>query len=107
MWKKVQRAKQMIKRKNEYSLKDVIEELINSYHLSGKLKETRIINSWEKVVGGIFAKHTTNLSIKNGILYVKLDSSVLRSELAMARSKLVDMLNKEVGEKVIEDIIFR
>ena len=69
--------------------------------------ETRVIDSWEKVVGGIFAKHTTHLSIKNGILYVKLDSSVLRSELAMARSKLVEMLNKEVGEKVIEDIIFR
>jgi len=97
----------MIKRKNEYSLKEVIDELINSYRLKGKLQETRVINSWEKVVGVVFAKHTTHLSIKNRILYIKLDSSVLRSELAMARSKLVEMLNKEVGEKVIEDIIFR
>lgn len=97
----------MIKRKNEYSLKEVLDELIKTYRLEGKLLETRVINSWEKVVGGIFAKHTTHLSIKGGILYVKLDSSVLRSELAMARSRIVDMLNKEVGEKVIEDIVFR
>ena len=97
----------MIKRKNEYSLKEVLDQLVKAYRLEGKLLETKVINSWEKVVGGIFAKHTTHLSIKNGILYVKLDSSVLRSELSMARSKLVDSLNKEVGQKVIEDIIFR
>lgn len=97
----------MIKRKNEYSLKEVLDELIKSYRLEGKLLETKVINSWEKVVGGIFAKHTTHLSIKNKILYVKVDSSVLRSELSMARTKLVDSLNKEVGQKVIEDIIFR
>jgi len=107
LWNKEPHAKQMIKRKNEYTLKEVLDELVNAYRLGGKLQETRVINSWEKVVGGIFARHTTSLSIKKGILYVKLDSSVLRSELAMARSKLVDMLNKEVGEKVIEDIIFQ
>lgn len=107
MWIKVWPENQMIKRKNEYSLKEAIEELIKSYHLEGKLQETRVINSWEKIVGGIFAKHTTHLSIKSGILYVKLDSSVLRSELALTRSKLVDMLNREAGEKVIEDIVFR
>ena len=97
----------MIKRKNEYSLKEVLDQLVKAYRLEGKLLETRVINSWEKVVGSIFANHTTHLSIKNRILYVSLDSAVLRSELSMARSKLVDSLNKEVGEKVIEDIIFR
>jgi len=97
----------MIKRKNEYSLKEVLDQLVKAYGLEGKLLETRIINSWEKVVGRILARHTTHLSIKNRILYVSLDSSVLRNELSMARSKLVDSLNKEVGQKVIEDIILR
>ena len=97
----------MIKRKNEYSLKEVLDQLVKAYRLEGKLLETRVINSWEKVVGGIFANHTTHLSIKNRVLYVSLDSAVLRSELSMARLKLVESLNKEVGEKVIEDIIFR
>lgn len=97
----------MIKRNNEYSLKEVIEELINTYRLGGKLQETKVINSWEKVVGGIFAKHSQHLSIKNKVLYVTMDSAVLRSELTLSRSKLVEMLNKEVGEKIIEDIVFR
>lgn len=75
--------------------------------MEAKLDETQLIGSWEKVVGGIFAKHTEHLSIKNKILFVKMDSAVLRSELVMARSKLVEMLNKESGKKVIEDIVFR
>ncbi len=96
-----------MKRKNEYSLKEVIEQLIKTYRMESKLDETQLISSWEKVTGGIFAKHTEHLSIKNKILFVKMDSAVLRSELAMARSKLVDMLNKEIGKKIIEDIVFR
>ena len=96
-----------MKRRNEYSLKEVIEELVKAYRMEDKLDETRLINSWDKVVGAIFAKHTEHLSVKNKILYVKLDSAVLRSELVMARSKLVEMLNKEMGKKVIEDIVFR
>lgn len=96
-----------MKRRNEYSLKEVIEQLIKAYRMEAKLDETQLIGSWEKVVGGIFAKHTEHLSIKNKILFVKMDSAVLRSELAMARSKLVGMLNKESGKKVIEDIVFR
>jgi len=96
-----------MKRRNEYSLKEVLEELLKAYRMEDKLEETRLINSWDKVVGGIFANHTQHLSIKNKILYVQLDSAVLRSELVMARSKLVEMLNKEAGKKIIEDIVFR
>jgi len=96
-----------MKRRNEYSLKEVIEQLVKAYRMEAKLDETQLMSSWDKVVGGIFAKHTEHLSIKNKILFVKMDSAVLRSELAMTRSKLTDMLNKECGKKVIEDIVFR
>lgn len=97
----------MIKRENEYTLKEVLQELLKAYGMEDKLLEAQVINSWEKVVGGIFTKHTRRLQIKNRILFVSLDSAALRSELAMARSKLVEMLNKEVGKKVIDDIVFR
>lgn len=97
----------MIKRENEYTLKEVLQELMKAYRMEDKLQEAQVINSWEMVVGGIFARHTQKLQIKNRVLFVSLDSAALRSELAMARSKLVEMLNKEVGSKVIDDIVFR
>lgn len=93
-------------RNNEYSLKQVIDELLNYYQLRGKLNETRLIQSWEKVCGSLINRHTENLFISNGKLYVKVDSAALRNELSYARSKLVISLNKSVGSEIINDIVF-
>ena len=96
-----------MKRESEFTLKEVINQLLNAYRWGNKLDEVKIVESWEKVVGGIIGRHTVNMSVRNKILYVKLDSSVLRSELHMAKSKIVQSLNKEVGKDVIDDIVLR
>ena len=97
----------MIKRDNDYTLKEVIEQLLKAYRWDDHLDEARLKDSWEKVVGGIVGKHTVNMAVKKKILYISLDSSVLRNELHMSRSKIVKMLNDEVGKEVIDDIVFR
>ncbi len=96
-----------MKRKNDYSLKEVLEAFVKAYRMEDKLNEAELINSWDKVVGPIFSKHTQHLNIKNKILYVKLDSAALRNEMMMARGMLVKMLNRETGKKIIEDIVLR
>ena len=95
--------------KNDYShsLQEVLEQLIKSYRWSGKIDEQKIIDSWRTVVGNMINNHTTNLQVKEKTLFVSLDSSALRSELMMARSKIVDSLNKEAGSKIVDDIVFR
>jgi predicted nucleic acid-binding Zn ribbon protein len=95
----------MIKRDNDFTLKEVIERLRKVYNWDTSLDEANLKNSWEKVVGGIIGKHTLNLSVKNWVLYVNLDSSVIRSELQMSRSKIVKLLNDEVGKNVIDDMV--
>lgn len=99
----------MINKKGDFShnLKDVLDELIKSYRWGGKISELRIKESWTKVVGKMIDRHTTHMQVKGKILYVNLDSSALRNELMMARSKIVESVNKEVGKKVIDDIVFR
>ena len=59
------------------------------------------------VVGETIARYTTNIYIKNQVLYVHLSSSVLRQELMMSRQLLVRNLNAQVGSQVIVNIIFR
>ncbi len=97
----------MPKRDYDYTLKEVIEQLLRAYQWDERLDEARLKDSWEKIVGGIVGKHTTGMAIKKKILYVSLDSSALRNELMMSRSKIVKMLNEEAGKQVIEDIVFR
>ena len=95
-----------MKDNNDSKLGNVLEDLFKAYGWTEKMDGVRIVNSWEKVVGGIFAKHTTNLYVKNKKLHVSLDSSVLRNELYMERSELVKKINTEIGKIVIDEVVF-
>ena len=59
------------------------------------------------VVGPVITRYTTNLFIKNQVLYVSLSSSVIRQELMMGREMLIRNLNAQVGSQVIVNIVFR
>jgi len=96
----------MIKKSNQITIKEAIQRLISSYRMDEKLGEVQIVNCWEKVVGKMITKHTQKLYVKKKKLFVKLDSPALKEELSFSKSKIVNMLNKEVNAKVIEDIVF-
>ncbi len=96
----------MIKKSNESTLGEAIQQFIDSYRIDDKLREVSIINAWESVVGKMIASHTTKLYVKKRKLHVKMDSSVIVNELKYARKKIMTALNKEAGRNVIEDIVF-
>jgi len=95
----------MFKKPNEIFLGEAIRGMIDYYNLKHRMGEAGVIAAWEKVVGTMIARHTTNLYIKRRRLYVVLDSSVIRNELAYAKSKLAKMLNHEAGEHVIDEVV--
>ncbi len=95
-----------MRRKQTISLGDAIAEVIKLQKLDKRLYETRLLDSWQEVLGPAIANYTENKYIKNKVLYVKLSSSVLRNELMMSRSQLLEALNKKVGADVIIDIKF-
>lgn len=95
------------KRKAEISpLKDAIDEMLKAYKINGKINETKVLESWEKLMGRTIAARTTDLKFRYKKLYVTLNSAPLRQELAMSKSKLIELLNKDFSEKVVEDVIF-
>ena len=90
---------------NEQSLKEVIQDLLNAYRLRGKLKEIKLINSWEKVMGKTIANRTSEVFIRDRILYIRILSSPLKQELHFNRTKVIKMMNDESGEEVINNIV--
>lgn len=92
---------------NEFKLGDALRQMMKTYKLEGRLKETHLINSWGKVVGRMIDQHTSNLYIKDKKLFVQVDSAALRNELSYAKTKIITALNKEAGGEVIVDIVFR
>lgn len=97
----------MSSRDNDRILKDAIRELLETYKLSGRLHEIDVVNAWPAIVGPSLARYTKNIYIHRQVLYVVIESSVVRNELSMARSSLLKALNKGFDEPVITDIIFK
>jgi predicted nucleic acid-binding Zn ribbon protein len=95
-----------VKQSNYQPLGDVIRQLLKEYRLDTQLNENRLKASWEKVLGKLVANHTVSLSVKNRILFVRLDSAALRNELNYSRENIVKALNSEVNADVIEDVVF-
>ena len=96
-----------MRKKNTELLRDVIGQVLKANHLDKQLNEKRLIDAWPKILGENILKYTTDLNIKNRILYVSLSSSVLRHDLFLSRDEIKNSLNKNVGVEVIKEIIFR
>ena len=96
-----------MRRSKTISLAEAVNDYIKELNLGGKLNEIAVINSWEEIVGKAISSRTTKIFIKDHILYVHLNSSVVRNELLMLREALREKLNKNAGSEVIIDIVLR
>jgi predicted nucleic acid-binding Zn ribbon protein len=94
-------------RHNEYTIKDLVDKMLQVYGLDRKLAEQKLISSWESVMGSVIAKHTKDIFINKQQLFVTLDSSALRNELSLAKSKIITMMNEAAGEAVINELILK
>jgi predicted nucleic acid-binding Zn ribbon protein len=96
-----------MRRSKTISLAEAVKDYIREMNLGDKLSEVGVINSWEETVGKAISSRTTKIYIKDHVLYVHLNSSVVRNELLMLREALREKLNQKAGSEVIKEIVLR
>ncbi|MFT5749699.1 MAG: hypothetical protein ACI93S_000960 [Ancylomarina sp.] len=96
-----------MRRSKTQKIEELVKTILKEQGLDVKLKELELIKTWEKVIGKNVSNATTDLYIKNRKLFVHVRSSIVRSELMLIKTGLIQALNKEVGEKIIDDIVVR
>lgn len=96
-----------MRRSKTITIAEAVKDYLKEMNLEGKLREINLIGSWEEMVGKAIASRTKKVYIKDGILYVHLSSSVVRSELLMLREALREKLNERAGTEVIKDIVLK
>ena len=67
---------------------DLLEEFFKRPYVAAKVAEGKLPDTWRAVVGDRAADFTTELKLENHILYARIQSSVLRSELFYQREAL-------------------
>lgn len=85
----------------------VIDRMLKAYGLDGKMKEMDIVNSWEELMGKAVANRTENIFIKNKVLHLKLNSSVMRDELLFGKQVIIERVNQKAGFEIVNDVWFQ
>lgn len=87
-------------------LKNLIDRFLKSYRLDKKMKEMDVINAWPEMMGIAVANRTDKLYIRNKVLHVKMNSSVMREELANGKQIIILRVNEFAGSQIINDVWF-
>ncbi len=86
-------------------LGDLIKEFYEQHRGAAYVDGVKVIEAWSKVGGAFIASHTIDLSIKNHVLFIRVDSDALRSELSYSKSLLMKNLNEMVGKEMVKEIV--
>ena len=85
---------------------DLLEEFFARRYVAAKVAEGRLPDTWREVVDAV-ANLTTDLRLENRILYVRLQSSVVRQELFYQREALRDRINEVSKVRLVNAVIVK
>ena len=96
-----------MRKSNQQSIGIVIKKLLKDQKLEGRLKELDVLELSKELLGKNLMKYINDLSIKNGTLIIKVRSAAVRNELSYQKSGIIKQINKQVGNKILKEIILK
>lgn len=80
--------------------------MVEAYGHTDKMQEMQIKWAWKRCMGPYILQHTQNMVFKKGKLTIYTDSSVIRSEMNMVKSNILQKINQEIKQNLVRDIEF-
>jgi len=90
-----------IERKNAQLIGDVLPQCIKMMGLSSGMNTHVIFKAWDDVSGA--KQYTLNRFFRSGVLYITVNSSVIRSQLYFQIDVLKDKINEYLSNEAIFD----
>ncbi len=94
----------MARNENQESLGEVINRMLEMYHLKSGLTEVTIRSEWENLVGALIASRTDEVFLRGQKLVIRLSSAALKQELHYQRQDIADNINRHFGRRVVETV---
>ncbi|MGH7407110.1 MAG: DUF721 domain-containing protein [Candidatus Methylomirabilales bacterium] len=88
-------------------LRIVLAETLRALELERPLKAASLQDLWPEVVGPEVAQRTRPGALSRGRLTVLVTDSVWLHQLAMLKPRLIEALNRRLGEPLVQDLFFR
>lgn len=86
---------------------DILDEFFRRPYVAAKIAEAKLPDFWREIVGDRVAAITTELRLERHILYIGIQSGVVRQELFYRRDYLLAELNRRAGMQLVNAVIIR
>ncbi len=86
---------------------ELVDDLFRDPVIRRKIAEGRLPDTWREVAGPMVASCTDDVAFKNGILTVRISSSVVRHEVFMQRTFLREAINRRAGATLVRELLIR
>ncbi len=96
-----------MRKSDSQPLSEVLREYIKEMRFDRKLKEVDVVQSWQGLLGNTIARYTRNVYFSKGILFVEINSPIVKNELIMIREEIRSRLNSQAGEEIVTKIVFK
>lgn len=98
----------MSRKENDHvSMQDALSAFLKKNNLQEGMDKVDVRTAWNNLMGNGVQNYTTGVELKRDTLFVSLSSSVLREELSHGKTKIIKMLNEELGKELIKKVVLR
>lgn len=85
------------------SISQALVAYIRESGLEQSVLDVQIEEVWPKVMGETVRKLTRSVEVRDGVLYVRVNSAALKTQLFENRFELISKLNEAVGAPALRD----
>ena len=90
---------------NNNEIKNLLDIFLKKNNLEKGLLDLEVKRAWHELMENGVSNYTTDVSLKNKTLYIKLSSPALKEELSYGKEKLMKLINERFKKKIVQKIV--
>ncbi len=90
---------------NNTEIKNLLNIFLKKNNLEKGLLDLEVKKVWHELMENGVSNYTSDVSLKNKTLYIKLSSPALREELSYGKQKLIKLINQRFKKTIVHKIV--
>lgn len=91
----------------EFTIQEAMEAVLRKSKFYQQMKAEELKHVWPEIVGQVAAKHTQELRIAQGVLYVSTDVAPLRAEFQYQKETIKQRVNELLNMQLVQEVVVR
>ncbi len=83
---------------------ELLREVLAKLRLEEGLEESRLREVWHEIAGEFIARQTQPVSLRNGILVLRVVQPAMRFHLEQSKAQLMARLQEQLGRNTIREV---